>query len=231
MKGVFFFSCMLLIAIHGIAHTDTLGVRQTADFMVDGKGSHPNWDKTGWVYLKQLDDNGLNYATKFKILYSSNGVYVLFEGLDNKVTTEYKEDFGNLFNADVFEVFFHTDTSIPLYFEYEINALNKELVLLIPHLEKGVMGWVPWHYEGDRKVQKKVFIHDRNEKMEKWTAEMFFPFKLLSPLGNVPPAKGTCWNANFYRLDYDGGKMTKFAWSPVEKSFHEFKRFGTIRFD
>jgi Carbohydrate family 9 binding domain-like len=231
MKGVFFFSCMLFFSIHVLAHTDTLGVRQTADFVVDGKGSHPNWDKTGWVSLKQLDDNDLNYATKFKILYSSNGVYVLFEGLDNKVTTDYREDFGNLFNADVFEVFFHTDPSIPLYFEYEINALNKELVLLIPHLEKGVMGWTPWHYEGDRKVQKNVFIQERNGKMEKWTAEMFFPFKLLSPLGNVPPAKGSCWNANFYRLDYDGGRMTKFAWSPVEKSFHEFKRYGTIRFE
>lgn len=231
MKGFALFAGIMISCISVYAFPDTLVVRKTSDFEVDGKGSHANWGKSDWVSLKQLDDNGLNYATKFKILYSSNGVYVLFEGLDNKVTTDYREDFGNLFNADVFEVFFHTDPSIPLYFEYEINALNKELVLLIPHLEKGVMGWTPWHYEGDRKVQKNVFIQERNGKMEKWTAEMFFPFKLLSPLGNVPPSKGSCWNVNFYRLDYDGGKMTKFAWSPVEKSFHEFKRYGTIRFE
>jgi hypothetical protein len=67
--------------------------------------------------------------------------------------------------------------------------------------------------------------------MEKWSAEMFFPFGLLTPLGNVPEVSGTYWNANFYRLDYDGGKMVKFAWSPVEKSFHEYKRYGTIRFE
>jgi hypothetical protein len=231
MKGTFFFFLMLMMTMHTLAYTDTLDVKQATDFLVDGKGSDANWDRTGWVTLKQLDNNDLNYTTRFKILYSSTGVYVLFEGLDNVVTTDYKEDFGNLFNADVFEVFFHTDTSIPIYFEYEINALDKELVLLIPHLEKGVMGWAPWHYEGDRKVQKKVFIHNQKGKMEKWTAEMYFPFKLLAPLGNVPPAKGTCWNANFYRLDYDGGKMTKFAWSPVENSFHEFKRYGTIRFE
>jgi hypothetical protein len=217
--------------MHAFSFTDTLGVKQTPDFAVDGKGSDPNWGKTSWVPLKQLDENGVNYATKFKILYSASGVYVLFEGLDNKITTEYKNDFENLFNADVFEVFFHTDTSIPLYFEYEVNALDKELVLLIPHLEKGVMGWIPWHYEGDRKVQKKVFVHERNGKMEKWTAEMFFPYKLLAPLGNIPPTKGTYWNANFYRLDYDGGKMIKFAWSPVQASFHEFKRYGTIVFE
>jgi hypothetical protein len=231
MKGFALFAGILISCMSVYAFPDTLVVRQTSDFEVDGKGSHANWEKSDWVPLKQLDEHTVNYATKFKILYSLNGVYVLFEGLDNKVTTDYKEDFGNLFNADVFEVFFHTDPSLPLYFEYEINALNKELVLLIPHLEKGVMGWTPWHYEGDRKVQKNVFIQERNGKMEKWTAEMFFPFKLLSPLGNVPPAKGSCWNANFYRLDYDGGKMTKFAWSPVEKSFHEFKRYGTIVFE
>ncbi len=231
MRGRLFFLCTLFISTHAFSFTDTLGVRQTGDFEVDGKGSASNWEKTGWVPLKQLDGNKADYATKFKILYSTAGVYVLFEGLDNKITTEYKNDFENLFNADVFEVFFHTDISIPLYFEYEVNALDKELVLLIPHLEKGVMGWTPWHYEGDRKVRKKVFVHEKNGRMEKWTAEMFFPYKLLSPLGNVPPIPGTCWNANFYRLDYDEGKMIKFAWSPVEASFHEFKRYGTIRFE
>jgi hypothetical protein len=39
------------------------------------------------------------------------------------------------------------------------------------------------------------------------------------------------WHANFYRLDYDSGSQVKWAWAPVESSFHEFQRFGSIVFE
>ena len=67
--------------------------------------------------------------------------------------------------------------------------------------------------------------------IKSWSAELFFPFGLFDPLGNVPPVNGTIWNANFYRLDYDTGNMIKWAWTPVNKSFHEFKKYGAIRFE
>src|SRR6185437_10991697 len=134
--------------------------------------------KNGWHPLTRLDSDGLNYATRFKILYSAKGIYVLFDGEDNRITTSFDQDFQDLFKADVFEVFSHPDTTMPLYLEYEINALNKEL---------------------------------------------FFPYGIFSSLQNVPPASGTVWHANFYRLDYDSGSMVKWSWAPIEHSFHEFR--------
>lgn len=231
MKSLLFFFGVMFSSLCSIANTDTLIVRSTTDFQTDGKGSAPNWESAEWVNLQQLDTGSHEYRTRFRILYSGTGIYVLFEGMDRKITSTYKKDFTNMFNADVFEVFFHTDPSLPLYFEYEVNAYNKELVLLIPNIEGRLMGWVPWHYDGDRKVRKKVHVHKRNGKMEKWTAELFFPYGLLSPLNRVPAQKGMHWNANFYRLDYDDGRMVKLAWRPVEKSFHEYRKFGVIRFD
>lgn len=208
----------------------SLSVRQTEDFTVNGQGSHQNWQKAEWIELNQLD-SGSTYASRFKIMYSSTGIYTLFEGEDKKVTTAYKNDFENLFNGDVFEVFFHSQPADPVYFEYEINALNKELVLLIPNFSGRFLGWVPWNYRNERKVQKKVHQYKKDGQLEKWTAEMFFPYGLLAPLQNVPPTKGMQWKANFYRLDYDGGKMIKWAWSPVERTFHEYSRFGTLIFE
>src|SRR5436190_11332162 len=112
--------------------TDTpLIVHKCADFMVTGKGENPEWEKSPWVSLKKIDRNGKEYESKFKILYSATGIYVLFSGEDDKITSAYKNDFENLFTADVFEVFFHSYLSEPLYFEYEISPLNKELALLI----------------------------------------------------------------------------------------------------
>ncbi len=222
--------CFLGLSLF-VSAGDTLGVKQISDFTIDGKGTHPNWQQAEWVPLNKLDKGAESYHTKFKILYSAKGVYVLFDGIDKKITSTYMNDFENLFNADVFEVFFHTDPSTPIYFEYEINAYNKELVLLIPNLDKRVMGWIPWHYNGERKVTKQVYVTKDFGYMQKWTAEIFIPFALLSPLGNVPPKKGTNWNANFCRLDYDEGRMIKWSWSIIETSFHEYRKYKTIRFD
>ena len=147
------------------------------------------------------------------------------------MTSTFTKDFDNLFTADVFEVFFHPEPKTPIYLEYEVNALNAELVLLVPHLDKKAMGWTPWHYSGKRKVVKKVQVHQKDNEMYKWTAELFFPMALFGPLQNTDIKKGVCWNANFYRLDYDAGKMIKFAWSPVKASFHEYDKYGVIQFN
>ena len=210
-------------------------VRKCADFNITGKGDATEWNKAEWNTLTQLDPGVQGYDSRFKILYSATGLYVLFNGKDQKITTTYDQDFDDLYNADVFEVFFHPDPKVPIYFEYEINHLNKELVLLIPAFGNQSYGWMPWHYEGERKVQRQMLIEGgRQEKgasISAWSAEWFIPFSLLSTLSNVPPESGTIWNANFYRLDYDTGNMIKWAWSPVERSFHEYKRFGSIRFE
>ncbi len=210
-------------------------VRKCQDFSLTGKGDHPEWAKAAWHMLHQLDSGGQHYESKFKILYSDKGIYVLFNGADQKITTPYDQDFDDLFKGDVFEVFFHPHPEWPLYFEYEVNQLNKELVLLIPNFNGASYGWLPWHYNAKRRVDKKVHIAGGTAApgsvITAWSAELFFPYELLHSVSGTIPQSGTVWNANFYRLDYDSGNMIKWAWSPVEKSFHEYKKFGSIRFE
>jgi hypothetical protein len=215
--------------------TIPLPVKKCPDFNLTGKGDNKEWTRTEWNYLTKLDTGGKVYTSKFKILYSAKGIYVLFYGDDDKISARFDKDFENLFKGDVFEVFFHTDPETPIYFEYEINQLNKELVLLIPRINGKAQGWIPWHYEKDRKIKKMVNVvsdkKNADAAITSWSAELFFPYSLFSPLNNVPPTSGTFWNANFYRLDYDSGKMIKWAWSPVQKSFHELEKFRLIKFE
>lgn len=218
------------ILFAGNDYNDTLGIVAVTDFEIDGKGSNTQWDKTSWVSLVQIDSGVTGYDSRFKMLYSPKGIYVLFFGNDKKVTSPYKKDFDDLYNGDVFEVFFHTNPLIPLYFEYEISPNNKELVLLMPNLDGKIWGWRPWNYEAGRRVIKKVHVAKGKQGMESWTAECFFPYELFQPLQQVPPVKGTYWNANFCRLDYDSGKMIKWSWSPVKVSFHEINVYRTIQF-
>ena len=56
-------------------------------------------------------------------------------------------------------------------------------------------------------------------------------YTLLHPLPNVPPGPGTRWRANFYRMDYDDGKHSRWHWAPTEVNFHEYERFGVIMFE
>lgn len=229
----FFLLFFLVIGLKNkiLAISDTLQVLQTTDFKVNGKGTQSAWEKTSWVPLENLSPQISSYESRFKILYSAKGIYVLMEGDDNVISTDYKSDFDDLYKGDVFEVFFHPNPKESIYFEYEINALNKELVLLIPNFNKKFFGWIPWHYEGEKKVQKNVSIIQVKGKMKKWIAEMFFPYELFNPLENVPPKQNNVWRANFYRLDYDSGKMAKSAWIPVIRTFHEFEKFGYLKFN
>ena len=214
--------------------SETLKVIKCNDFSINGSGTNPEWEKTAWHPLARLDSAGVNYATRFKILYAAKGIYVLFDGKDNRISTKFDQDFQDLYNADVFEVFFQPDAGMPLYLEYEVNALDKELVLLIPNLSGRASGWLPFHYDMKR-VEKKVNVvggkAEPGASIRSWSAELFFPYRIFDPLLNVPPVSGTVWRANFYRLDYDSGSMVKWSWAPIAQSFHEYKKFGSILFE
>lgn len=218
-----------------VENENVLKVEKCLDFEISGRGDHENWDNTSWVTLDILDEIENAPSTRFKILYSETGIYVLAYCQDSLITTNFTQDQGDIWEGDVFEAFFQTDPDNPLYFEYEINALNTELVILVPNNQGDFFGWAPWHYEGNRKVKKAVFVEGGTQqsgsKITSWTAEMFFPYALFKGLKNVPPQPGTVWKANFYRMDYDTGKRMKWSWKPVEINFHEYSRFGSLVFE
>src|SRR5262249_45110164 len=128
-------------------------VKPTEDFEVTGDGTNDAWKKAAWERLAKRVGK-LEYDTKFKGLYSKKGLYVLMDATDKKLTATIKDDFENLWLEDVFEVFLWPDERDPVYFEYEISPLNKELPIIVPNFDGKFLGWRPWHYEGDRKIRK-----------------------------------------------------------------------------
>ena len=211
-----------------------LSVRHSDDFELTGTGEHAAWRRAEWTSLRRRQPDGHPYDTRFKMLYSETGLYFLMEGTDRTLTATMKEDFMDLWNEDVFEVFLWTDERYPVYFEYEISPLNHELAILVPNFGGKFLGWRPWHYEGDRLIRKATSIiggpKESGAAIQGWRAEFFFPYKMLTPLQNMPPKAGTRWRANFYRMDYDEGKRTQWDWAPVGESFHEYEKFGELLF-
>jgi len=210
-----------------------LSVRPAGDFEVTGAGDNAAWRRADWVPLRRRDAVHA-YDTRFKTVYSTTGLYFLIEGTDRTLTATMNEDFMDLWNEDVFEVFLWTDERYPSYFEYEISPLNHELPILIPHFGAQSYGWRPWHYERDRLTRKATMAvggpKQPRAAIEGWRAEVFIPYALLRPLQNVPPKPGTTWRANVYRMDYDEGKRSQWEWAHVDNSFHEYERFGDLLF-
>jgi hypothetical protein len=211
-----------------------LTVKPAADFQVTGTGDAAAWRDVEWTTVPRRQPASHTYETRFKAVYSTTGVYFLIDGTDRTLTASMTDDFMDLWNEDVFEVFLWTDERHPVYFEYEISPLERELPILVPNLGGQFFGWRPWHYDAERRTRKATSILGGPKKtgaaIEGWRAEFFIPYALLKPLQNVPPAPGARWRANVYRMDYDGHTRTAWAWAPVGKTFHDFERFGELVF-
>jgi hypothetical protein len=224
----------IVAPVHADGPLPALVVRSTKDFEITGRGNHEAWDRAEWTPLRRRDNPNHDYTVRIKVLYSKTGLYVLMDATDQQLTASLT-DFENLWTEDVFEVFLWTDTKYPVYFEYEISPLNQELPIIIPNFDGNFHGWLPWHYEGERRIKKAVSIvggtSQTGARIRGWKAEIFFPYALLNPLRNVPPKAGSQWRANFYRVDHDGGKSTSWDWSRVGTSFHEYQKFGVLKFE
>jgi hypothetical protein len=211
-----------------------LAVSRAEDFEINGRGDAPAWNKVSWEPLQYRGAGSHPYQTRVKLLYSATGLYVLMEATDHALTATLQEDFLDLWKEDVFEFFLWPDERQTIYFEYEISPLGVELPILIPNVDGKFLGWRPWHYEGPRKIRKATSVaggpKQSGAKVTGWKAEVFMPFELLAPLGNVPPQPGTRWRANFYRIDYDDGQNASWDWARVGPSFHEFRKYGTLMF-
>jgi hypothetical protein len=211
-----------------------MSVKPTADFAVTGAGDGAAWRQAEWTTLRRRQADGHPYDTRVKVLYSATGLYVLMEATDRTLTATMTEDFMDLWNEDVFEIFLWTDERHPVYFEYEISPLGRELPIIIPNFGGQFLGWRPWHYDGERRTRTATSTIDGpktpHASITGWRAEVFIPYALLRPLQNVPPQPGTRWRGNFYRMDYDEGKRTQWEWAPVGTTFHEYEKFGDLVF-
>ena len=119
-----------------------LRIRKTSDFEVSGNGTAKEWAMTDWFSLTKRKGN-VTYQTRCKMLYSETGVYCLYDSEDKRITATMKNDFDDIYNEDVVEVFFWTDESSPIYFEYELSPNNVELPILVPNYDGKFFGWRP----------------------------------------------------------------------------------------
>jgi hypothetical protein len=232
------------------ADADTAIVRKTTDFEITGSGNNIAWDNTNWLVFSVIHASGTSYESKGKILYSDKGIYLLFAGEDQAITTKDYKDDEDIYEGDVFEFFAQPDDRKPPYFEYEINQLGRQLVLILSGSKNKNLAWSPWRHEYEKHplIVKKIAVTTKSKKAElvegnnaaikpgaaiqSWTAEIFIPYEVLGLLPELPPKSGMIWRGNFCRIDYDNNKIQEWSWSKkIQSNFHDLKNFGYLIFE
>lgn len=213
-------------------------VKKTHDFNITGSGDNGNWQMTEWITLTQK--NNLEKTeimdSRFKILYSNTGIYLLYSLEDEILNASIEEDFAELWHEDVIEAFFWPDGQEKSYFEYELSPLNYELPILVSQKMGARVHWIPFEFsynKGRNTLHKTVILGGEKEtdaEISGWIGEIFIPFRLFIPLNGIPPTSGAKWQANFYRVDIDHG-ATYWSWQPFNETFHDLKQYGTIIFE
>lgn len=218
----------------GDERSSVIFVQKTDDFMVTGDGSNHNWSLTEWVTIPQRRTEKKIYSTKAKVLYSETGIYFLFYCEDKMLTATMDADFMDLWKEDVVEIFLMPDEHTPVYFEYEISPLNYELPILIVNDTGNLLRWMPFHYDSDRRTSHTTSVAGGNKKsnasVSSWTAAFFIPYTLLKPITDERPKPGTRWKANLCRIDYDDSNKFIWSWQLTNKTFHDYRSFGTLIF-
>ena len=210
-------------------------LKKTGDFSIDGAGGHPAWHAAQWYTLSRVGGKK-NYETRFRALYSDSGLYFLFECEDKKLTCTMEQDFDDLYNEDVLELFLQPDESLPLYLEYELSPLNRELVLLVSNRRGEYFGWLPFHYEKERRTRHKTRIQSGKAlpmaDCRGWSAEVFLPFALFEGVLTRPLAPGTVWRGNCFRIDYDDNEASRYAYSSAcGVEFHDYTKYDAFIFE
>ena len=210
-------------------------MKATTDFEVSGTGENPAWRQVDWTPLARRQPEAHAYDTRFKMLYSPTGLYFLMDATDRKLTATMTEDFLDLWNEDVFEVFLWTDERYPGLLRVRDLPVQPRASDPDPQLRRPVSGLAPvalrtrsHHAQGHEHHRRAQGVRRARSRAGARSSSS----RTLSSgrCRTCPPKPGTRWRANFYRMDYDDGKRTQWDWAPVGESFHEFEKFGDLEF-
>ena len=177
-------------------------------------------------------------TTRAKLLYDSNGLYVIFDVQDRYVECVCTQPQGPVCRDSCVEFFVQPSPPGP-YFNFEINCGGTPLVHFMED-------WRIIPGQGFKKntpvsaallQQLHIYhslprmVHPPRSNPTRWCVEYFIPFGLfehyLGPLGE--PSQ-RIWRGNFYKC---GSSHAHWAsWAPLgeELNFHQPRYFGTLQF-
>lgn len=226
----------------------------TEKIVVDGIPDSA-WNAAEWSDLF-IDIRGEDYEkpawdTKVKMMWDEEALYIL-AWLEESHIWAYLENRDDIvFRDNDFEVFVKPDPSTEHYFEYEINARNTLLDLLMTKpYNKGGKAILTWNSPAiSHAVGLEGTLNDPSDIDRGWWVEIRLPYHDISHHGSdIAPGEGRSWTINFSRVQWqttvEDGKYVKvkdengrnvpednWVWTPQHViNMHVPEHWGTVQF-
>lgn len=188
-----------------------------------------------WRTAREVSWGPQKYLTKFRALWSREGLYLRFDSTDPKPWHTMTKRDEHLWEEEVVEIFLDPDGSGRNYAEIEVNPANVicDVRMVRPSPDK--LSDLAWDHEG---LESRVIPREGG-----WIATVFLPWEGFRSLSHeaskltLPPSPGSEWRFNLFRIERPGGPQAPAkdgvfaAWSPTgQPSFHVPAAFRSFRF-
>jgi hypothetical protein len=210
--------------------------------VIDGSGTDEIWksaqriDQFSLPWLQE-QNRPASTPTSAALLWDTDNLYFVAEMQDKDLFADITKRDGDLWNNDVFELFFKPSEVKPGYYEFEVNPHGAVLDIFLPH--KGVdarkhFETEPFHV--DVKIALRGTLNKHQDVDQGWSVEGRIPWKDFSPTGGVPKA-GDRWTYALCRYDYSTADLTAPELSTsaplkssISPSFHLIEDYAPLVF-
>ncbi len=173
------------------------------------------------------------YATYAQICYDETYLYIAFSCKDKDIHSQYRERDQYLWEEEAVEVFIDVDDEPNNYVELEVsphNILFDSYIVDPQNID--IAETLKYNMEDIHTAVSVVgTLDDREDEDQGWIVEIAVPLRELDKGYSLESLKSASWKINFYRLNLDDYADRAFAWSPIQGSFHQPDKFGTLRFE
>ena len=241
--GIIMKYLLLFLVALSLSITSNATICKWADVppIIDGKDDDAVWKVAEHVgdfqraWVENPDQRKPLTETDAKICWDRESLYFFARMEDGDLFATHTEQDGNLWEDDVFELFFKPSQDFHGYYEFEFNAQNAVLDFYFPRRGGGT---VPrfrkdfkFHIETAVKLDgslNKWTDHDKG-----WTVEGKILWKDFIRAGGRPRA-GDTWSYAAcrydYSVDFEGPNLSSNA--PLKKlSFHRYEDFLPLTFE
>lgn len=227
-----------LAAVASGAGPAELTAYRVEDFEPQVMPVHEAWARSSSKAMVQTRGEKL-YAPRFRLAYSSSGLYFLVECADTKLSTSFLENGRALWTGDALGLVLQPAGEGGAVVEYVFSPTDRHAVRSAGAGES-LAGAEP-RRSGDPAVVQKVFVMGEGvfgvgtpgqEGLEGWVAELYLPYSLFEPVVSSPPQPGDRWRVAFYRVDYDGEEPAHWSWPGTgNHPLGSEVGFGTLLFE
>lgn len=206
---------------------------------IDGKADEEIWETAQVIDQFRLswinEPRDAQSKTKARLLWDRDFVYFFAEMEDTDLYADETEHDGNLWENDVFELFFKPSPRHPGYYEFQVNPQGAVLDVFYPRLNAGGLKRFidDFEFHVEAAVQLDGTLNHWEDADNGWSCEGRIPWSDFIKTGGRPAADEV-WKFTLCRYDYsvdleDGREAS--ATAPLSKyNFHWWHDYLPIKF-